>query len=213
MSLGAIKPDGSTGGLKLKSREKELKKVLIYGLDGSGKSTFAETYCRENGLKPIIIDIDNTNFTGDDILELNLSNDRIAFNSIKDAIIQIKTTDYDTIIIDGVSCLIELMTSKAPGLKAYKDRADRIFDILQLLYASGKNLIFIGQADMEVIYTEKTQSNKPVIKFNSIVNEKYYTYIENGQFKSEVKKFREIKKTKNENKPQLDIKKNKIGSE
>ena len=43
------------------------------------------------------------------------------------------------------------------------------------MMSSRKNLIFIGQADMEVIYNEEFQSNKMVIKINSIVNEKYHT--------------------------------------
>ena len=35
--------------LKIRERKSMPKKVLIYGLDGSGKSTFAEKFCRENG--------------------------------------------------------------------------------------------------------------------------------------------------------------------
>ena len=44
-----------TGELVFKTRGvDEKKKVLIYGNDGTGKSTFAETYCRNKGLSPVI---------------------------------------------------------------------------------------------------------------------------------------------------------------
>ena len=47
----------------MKTRGNDLKKVLIYGLDGSGKSTFAEQYCNDNNLNAIVIDVDDTNYT------------------------------------------------------------------------------------------------------------------------------------------------------
>lgn len=177
--------------MKLKTRENEPKKVLIYGLDGSGKSTFAEKYCKDNNLNPIVIDVDNTNYTDCNIVDIDLSTDIKAYQNMKDVIKEIVVSDYDTIIIDGVSSLIELFTSKAKGMKAYKDRADRFNSVLRKLINSKKNLIFIGQADMEVIYNEDHQSNKPVIKTNSIVNEKYRTYIDSkGHFSSKTEKFR-----------------------
>ena len=48
---------------KRRSSETNLKKVMIYGHDGTGKSTFAENYCNKNGLNPVVIDIDDTNYT------------------------------------------------------------------------------------------------------------------------------------------------------
>ena len=58
---------------------------------------------------------------------------------------------------------------------------------------SGKNIIWIGQADMEVIYNDDHQSNKQVIKINSIVNEKYHTYIDKqGQYQVETMKYRSV---------------------
>ena len=183
-------------GLKLKNRsENPRKKVLIYGLDGTGKSTFAETYCKSNGLNPVVIDIDDTNFTNLPIVEIQYEeNNKRNWFVIKDTIKRVcLSDDFDTIILDGVTSLLEMLVSDANGMKAYKDRADRFNEILLLFQRSNKNIIYIGQADMRVIYAEDHQSNKSVIKVNSIVNEKYYCYFdEKGQFKVETEKFRRV---------------------
>ena len=182
--------------LKFKNRKEgpRLKKVLVYGMDGSGKSTFAETYCNENGLKPVCIDIDDTNYTDVPIVEVNLTTDLTTYNTIKGVIQEItKSKEFDTIIVDGVTSLLELLTSKAKGMAAYSDRSKRWNDILRALLVSKKNIIFVGQIDMELIYTPDAQSSKAVIKVNSMVNEKYYTYIdEKGQYCHDVKKFRTL---------------------
>lgn len=181
--------------LKFKKRgNSDLKKVMIYGMDGSGKSTFAKQYCDENGLSPVVIDIDDTNYTNLPILELNLKNDLKTFNEVKNAIDEIsKTDDFDTIILDGVTSLLEMLVSNAKGLAKYSDRATRFQKILQALLSSGKNLIFIGQIDMEVIFTEEVQSSKMVIKVNSIVNEKYLCEVDDrGNFSHKVVKFRTL---------------------
>lgn len=181
--------------LKFKDRKSEpnLKKVLIYGMDGSGKSTFAEQYCRQNGLKPVCIDIDDTNYTNVPIVEINVSSDLTTYNTIKTVIKDIQDSDFDTIILDGVTSLLELLTSKAKGMAAYSDRSKRWNDILRALLVSKKNIIFVGQIDMELIFTPDSQSSKAVIKVNSMVNEKYYTYIDDkGNYCHDVKKFRTL---------------------
>ena len=182
--------------LKFKDRTKEpnLKKVLIYGMDGSGKSTFAEQYCKENNLNAVVIDIDDTNYTNLPIVEVNLTTDLTTYNSVKDVIKEIgKSKEFDTIVLDGVTSLLELLTSKAKGMAAYSDRSKRWNDILRALLISKKNIIFVGQIDMELIFTPDAQSSKAVIKVNSMVNEKYYTYIdEKGQYCHDVKKFRTV---------------------
>ena len=191
--------------LKLKNREKEpnLKKVLIYGMDGSGKSTFAEQYCNEHGLNPICIDIDDTNYTNVPIVEINLTTDLTTYNSIKETIKEITKSEYDTIILDGVTSLLEMLTSKAKGMAAYSDRSKRWNDILRNLVSSKKNLIFIGQIDMRLVFNDDSQSSKAVIKVNSMVNEKYYTYIDDkGQYLHDVKKFRTLEQIEAEAKPQ-----------
>ena len=196
--------------LKIKDRKSEpsLKKILIYGMDGSGKSTFAEQYCNEHDLHPICIDIDDTNYTDVPIVEINLSSDLTTYNSVKNVINEVaKTNDYDTIILDGVTSLLELLTSKAKGMAAYSDRSKRWNDILRALGASKKNIIFVGQIDMELIYTPDAQSSKAVIKVNSMVNEKYYTYVDDkGNYLHEVKKFRTLNQIEAEAKPRKKVK-------
>lgn len=177
--------------LKFKQRgTNDLKKVLIYGADGSGKSTFAADYCREHNLNPVVIDIDDTNYTNLPIVDIDLSADLVAFRNIIKTIKEIKNTDFDTIILDGVTSLLEILTSKAKGIKKYSDRAERFNAILNELLSSQRNIIFIGQIDLKVIHNEEFQSPKPVVKINSIVNEKYLCKRENGKFSHEVEKYR-----------------------
>ena len=182
--------------LRFKDRKTEpnLKKVLIYGMDGSGKSTFAETYCKENGLNAVVIDIDDTNYTNLPIVEVSLVTDLTTYNTVKNVIEEIsKSKEFDTIILDGVTSLLELLTSKSKGMAAYSDRSKRWNDILRALLVSKKNIIFVGQIDMELIFTPDAQSSKAVIKVNSMVNEKYYCYIsDKGEYLQEVKKFRTL---------------------
>lgn len=181
--------------LKFKKRgANDLKKVMIYGNDGTGKSTFAAEYCRENNLSPVVIDIDDTNYTDLPILDLNFKSDVMTFNEIKRCIEEIsKSSEFDTIILDGVTSLLEMLVSNAKGLAKYSDRATRFQKILQLLLSSGKHLIFIGQADMRVIFSEEFQSSKMVIKVNSIVNEKYLCEInDRGEYTHQVIKFRTV---------------------
>lgn len=178
--------------LKFKQRGvNDVRKVLVYGADGSGKSTFAENYCKEHDLSAAVIDIDDTNYTNLPIVDLDLSSDMIAFRGIIKTIKEIsKTSAFDTIILDGVTSLLEILTSKAKGIKRYSDRAERFSAILNELLSSGKNLIFIGQIDMTVIHNEEFQSPKPVVKINSIVNEKYLCKREKNNYTHEVEKYR-----------------------
>lgn len=181
--------------LKFKNRsENDRKKILVYGLDGSGKSTFAHNYCKENGLKPVVIDVDDTNFTPAPILDLHFGSDITTYKNLKSAIEEIgKTDEFDTIILDGVTSLLEMLVSKSKGLSAYSDRSKRWNDLLFKLDNTRKNLIFIGQIDMEMMFTEDYQPSKAVIKVNSLVNEKYKCFIDDkGKYNYEVKKLRNL---------------------
>ena len=159
-------------------------------------------------MNPVCIDIDDTNYTNVPIVEVNLTTDLTTYNTVKGVIQEItKTKDFDTIILDGVTSLLELLTSKAKGMAAYSDRSKRWNDILRALLVSDKNIIFVGQIDMELIYTPDAQSSKAVIKVNSMVNEKYYTYIdEKGQYCHDVKKFRTLEQIEAEAKPKAKAK-------
>ena len=195
MALKSKNTLDTTGGLIFKTRgANDKKKVMIYGNDGSGKSTYAETYCKENDLKAVCIDIDDTNYTSIPLVEIDTRTDLTTFNSICQVIELISQDErFDTIIVDGVTSLIEMLVSKANGLKKYSDRSERFTQILRKIQASGKNVIWIGQADMKVIYTDDHQSNKIVIKINSMVNEKYHCYVTNkGEYKVETEKYRSI---------------------
>ena len=96
--------------LKFKDRKQNpRKKILVYGLDGTGKSTFAFNYCEQNGLNPVVIDVDDTNFTPAPILDLHFGSDIITYKNLKDAIEEIgKSDDFDTIILDGVTSFLSL---------------------------------------------------------------------------------------------------------
>ena len=184
----------SGNGLTFKTRGvNDKKKVLIYGNDGTGKSTYAEQYCKDNGLTAVCIDIDDTNFTSIPLVEIDTRTDITTFNSICQVIDLISEDDrFDTIIVDGVTSLIEMLVSKANGLKKYSDRSERFTKILRKIQACGKNIIWIGQADMKVIYNDEHQSNKIVIKINSIVNEKYHCLINKGKYEVETEKIRRM---------------------
>ena len=73
----------NTTGLVFKKRgEDDKKRVMIYGNDGTGKSTYAETYCKNNGLRAVCIDVDDTNYTNIPLVEINTRTDITTFNSI-----------------------------------------------------------------------------------------------------------------------------------
>lgn len=172
-----------------------LKKVLIYGYDGTGKSTFAEKYCKDNRLKPVVIDVDDTNFTSLPIVTLRGCNNSIQttrkmLEIIKDVS---NDADFDTIIIDGVSSLFELLVGNGKGLSKYSERSENGMRIFRELNNSGLHVIFIGQADMEVIVNEdNAKPNKLILKVNSMVNEKYLCQKIGNTFNVEVMKKRTV---------------------
>lgn len=175
--------------LKFKKRNSRPKKVLVYGLDGSGKSTFAESYCKKHQLNAVCIDVDDTNFTNIPIVEFERSNHLKVKNQILTFIDDVKESeDYDTVIIDGVSSLLNLLVSDSKGLKMYGDRTVALNKILNELAKSRLNFILIGQIDLET--ENRDEISSAVVNINSIVNEKYLCYIEKGQYLSEVKKLR-----------------------
>ena len=109
MALKSRETPMSNGGLTFKKRGADnKKKVLIYGQDGSGKSTYAEKYCNDHGLNPVVLDIEDTNYTDLPMLnEFDLSTDVKAYRFMKQVLDEIEQTEFDTIIIDGIDSLIE----------------------------------------------------------------------------------------------------------
>lgn len=152
------------------------RKVLIYGQDGSGKSTYAEKYCNDHNLNPVVLDIEDTNYTDLPMLnEFDLSNDVKAYRFMKKVLDEITVSDYDTIIIDGIDSLIESFISNANGLKCYADRSKTFIRFTKDCLKTGKNLIFVGQTPVDLDYYKGSDSkpNSCIIKLNAMVNEKY----------------------------------------
>ena len=187
--------------LEFENKNNIRKKVLIYGEDGSGKSTFAEKYCIKENLNPVCLDVEKTNFTSVPVLKCDLGNDKKAVRNVINLISEIEASEYDTFIFDGVTTYLEMLVSDARGMAKYSDRASNFRKVINKLLNSDLHMIFIGQIDMEVIHTPETQSNKQVIKINSLVNEKYLT-VKTGdgtdaKYTVTIKKYR---KNKNNNK-------------
>ena len=182
--------------LKIKKRRTIPKKVLIYGLDGSGKSTFAEMYCKQNNLNPICLDVDDTNFTSVPLVEFDRSSHIKVKEQVLSFIKEVQNSEYDTIILDGVSSLLNLLVSNGKGINKYGDRTVALNKIINELARSKLNFILVGQIDLE---TAKDDVSVAVVNVNSIVNEKYYCYRDaKGDFKQDVKKFRRLAEVESE---------------
>ena len=152
------------------------KKVLIYGNDGSGKSTYAEKYCQEHGLNPVVLDLEDTNYTGLPMLNtFDLSTDVKAYRFMKQVLDEIEESEFDTIIIDGIDSLIEAFISNAAGLKCYADRSKTFNRFVKDCLKTNKHLIFVGQSPVDLDYYEGTDKkpNACIVKLNAMVNEKY----------------------------------------
>ena len=101
MALKTKAPVQSNTGLKFKVRGKsDKKKVMIYGNDGTGKSTFAETYCNQHGLNPIVIDVDDTNYTSLPIVEVDLSSDLKAYKFVKNIVNEVASMGANVLAIN-----------------------------------------------------------------------------------------------------------------
>lgn len=153
---------------------KNLKKVLIVGDSKTGKSTFCESYCQENNLNAVVLDIENTNFTDMDlIVSFDLSNDMKAYRTVRKIIKEVEMSEYDTIVLDGIDSLLESFISEANGLKAYSDRSKTFNKLIRDLDKSGLNVIFIGQSPCDLGWYKEENPNKCIIRLNARVNEVY----------------------------------------
>ena len=181
-------------GLTFKKRGADnKKKVLIFGADGSGKSTYAEKYCENHGLNPVVLDIEDTNYTDLPMLsQFDLSTDVKAYRFMKQVLDEIATSDFDTIIIDGVDSLIESFISNANGMKCYADRSKTFLRFIKDCQKTGKNLIFVGQSPVDLDYYKGTDTkpNTCIVKLNAMVNEKYRV---GDKYKVETVKYRVYK--------------------
>ena len=165
----------------LKNRQNVPRKVLFYGKDGTGKSTQACNYCRAKGLKAIVVDVDETNFTACDVIDVDLSNPLKAYTNMLEVIEDVKASeDYDTIVIDGITSWIQMMTPKKDPF--YATRTSRFNDVMKELRNSRLNVILVGQVDLYVEDPGKEEkNNNMVVYLNGWVNEKYYCSKDKGK--------------------------------
>ncbi len=178
--------------LTFKKTETRKIKVLINGLTGTGKSTAAKLYCDKHDLNPVVFDIDDTNYAFPGrILDIDFDKSgNVLTTMLVNAIQQIADSEYDTIIVDGIDTLNDLLTPPGDGQLVYKKRADNFKKVLSCLKKSNKNLIFIGQKAMVMLDDDKEYS-KPVQQLNNMVNFTFRCYIDDkGQFGSECTKWR-----------------------
>ena len=184
--------------LKLKNRRQAPRKVLFYGKDGTGKSTRACQYVKVKNLKAIVIDVDETNFTECDVLDVEFHTPTQAYKNMLEAIKAIKESEeYDTIVIDGITSWIQYITPKKDPFMALRNA--RFNEFAKELRNSRLNVILIGQVDMYVEDPGKEEkNNKMVVFLNGWVNEKDYCVRtgdnpENYKYKCITEKQREIK--------------------
>lgn len=178
--------------IKLKNRKNIPRKVLFYGKDGVGKSTQAMRYCKAKNLKPICVDVDETNFTEVPVVDIDLSNPLKAYTNMLDLIEEVKNSeDYDTLIIDGIGSWIQYMTPKKDPF--YAMRTSRFNDVMKELRNSRINIILIAQVDFYIEDPGKEEkNNKMVVYLNGWVNEKYYCSREGSKFSCHAEKQREV---------------------
>ena len=182
--------------LKLKDRNTTPRKVLFYGKDGVGKSTRAAQYVAVKRLKAVCVDVDETNFTDLPIVDVDFSNPLKAYQNMLRVIDEVKKSEYDTLVIDGVGSWIQYMTPKKDPYMAMRNA--RFNEVMKELRNSKLNVILIAQVDFYVEDPGKEEkNNKMVVYLNGWVNEKYYCSREgdnpkNYQYKCVAEKKREV---------------------
>lgn len=173
-----------------------LKKVLVMGAPKSGKSTFVEQYCNDNGLNGVVIDIDDTNYTDMPLIRpyeglkdcklVRDSFDDLIFDAVMDGISIAKKEGYDTIVLDGWTLFMSDMEGEAVGWEKINKKNSKLRMTLKKLRLSGMNVILIGQSDMKIVIDNETneiKSSKAVLDINSFVNEVYECSCSNGVYR------------------------------
>lgn len=161
--------------IKKRKTGNNLERILVIGQDGTFKSNFAAKYCEKNNLNPIVLDFDRTNYSNCDIIDdFDLSNDRKAFKGINLALDEISKLEYDTVILDGITTVIESFIGSGQGLAAYSTRSKLFYKLIHKLQNMNKHLIFIGQEDADLdFYKENENPSKVIIRLNAICNRKF----------------------------------------
>lgn len=167
------------------------RKVLFYGKDGTGKSTQAARYCKAKGLNAVMVDVDKTNFTSLPRAKVDFTNPTKAYTNMLQLIEDVIESDFDTLVIDGISSWIQMMTPKKDPFMAMRN--SRFNDVMKELRNSGLNIIMIGQVDMYIEDPGREEkNNKMMVYINGWVNEKYYCSKDKGKFSCIAEKKREV---------------------
>lgn len=149
------------------------RKVLFYGKDGTGKSTQAERYCKAKRLNAVMVDVDKTNFTSLPRAKVDFSNPTKAYTNMLQLIEDVKESEFNTLVIDGISSWIQFMTPKKDPFA--QNRNSRFNDVMKELRNCGLNIILIGQVDLYIDEPSKEEkNNRMMVYLNGWVNEKYY---------------------------------------
>lgn len=162
-------------GIELENRDKGSvpTKILVYGRPGHGKSTFVSNYCKEHGLKQLVIDFDTTNFTNDPIAKIDTSNAFRTKKSIIGIIKVMQNEGYDTLVLDGIGKLLKRLTHTEKGLAKYPERSNRFNEILEEVDKQDLNIIFVGQEDTNLDNYTENLPNSSIMDVNNLVN---FTY-------------------------------------
>ena len=152
----------------------KMLKTLFYGIDGTGKSTGAKIYCESRGLKPVVIDFDNTNHTGLPRLQCEWSTDKEVIAGVNSIIKDVENDPhFDTLIFDGVGTFNNLLLPKGKeSQRTYLVRTQNFKKIWRELLHARIHIIFIGQKDL--IVTEDNESSKFAEMINNMVDYKFH---------------------------------------
>lgn len=138
----------------VKGKQTKPQRVVIYGVESVGKSTFAAQFP-----KPLFLDVEGGT--------AHLDTDRAEINSaieLDEALTACKTADYSTIIIDSADwaerLILEhmLVTDKKKSVEDYgygkgfvmlAEKFARLLGVADQLIAAGKNVVFVAHSKVQ----------------------------------------------------------------
>jgi len=134
-----------------KGKQQRAQRVVIYGVESVGKSTFAAKFPN-----PLFLDIEQgTSHLDVDRCEIN------TWKQLTDALIEAKATDYQTVVIDSADwaerlCVEDLLASTkktsvedfgfGKGWVMVAERMSRMLSSVDQLIDAGKNVVLIAHS-------------------------------------------------------------------
>jgi len=134
-----------------KGKQQRAQRVVLYGVESVGKSTFAAKFP-----KPLFLDIEQgTSHLDVDRCEIN------SWKQLTDALAEAKATDYKTIVVDSADwaerlCVEDLLaTSKKTSIEDFgfgkgwvmvAERMSRMLSSIDQLIDAGKNVVMIAHS-------------------------------------------------------------------